>query len=301
MLSPARKVISHTTRGIELWSNGSCRLLRQGLSITPANVILAMDEAQSRKADALVMEISLGGTGLADFGVLTSFHGDYRIAGGTKWASTAKLQMATLASEGTQLVANTDVKISPDLSFGHKGSVQAMPDKIILGADEFAIKPGPDLDFPSYQTAIAAAAAAAHAAGIHAEEIASALHGFEGFSGRMKIVRKDGLTIYDCSNSGLKASDVKRALDNACDAGAMPGLVVGEDAQTVCEGMNVPELVELLLQRRGEIGPLVLVGERFLPYSSELQAKTAKDLKAGKEMALDWGANRLILCVKCFR
>ena len=101
MLSARRKAVSHTTRGIELWSGGSSRLLHQGLSITPGNVIPAMAEAVSHRADALVLEISLGGTGLADFGVLTSFSGDYMIAGRTKWASTAKLQMVSLAKDLT--------------------------------------------------------------------------------------------------------------------------------------------------------------------------------------------------------
>ncbi len=301
MLSSSMRVLSHTTRGLELWSDGSSRLLRQGLSITPGNMILAMDEAVSRKAHALVAEVSLGGTGIADFGVLTSFSGDYRIAGGTKWSSTAKLQMATLAKKGFRLVANTDVRISPDISFGQRGNVQAMPDKISLEIEDYAIDIGQDLDFPSYQTAIAAAAATARAAGVDIAEIIYALEGFDGFSGRMKVERKDGLTIYDCSNSGLKVSDVKRALDNACAADSMPGLVVGEDAQTVCEGMDVSALVELLRERRREIGTLILVGERLFPYAEELQAKIAKDLKAGEGTALDQGAGRLILCVKCFR
>lgn len=301
VLSSSGKVVSHTTRGIELWSDGSSHLLRQGLSITPGNVILAMAEAASRKANALVLEISLGGTGLADFGVLTSFFGDYRIAGRTKWASTAKLQMVSLSKKGFRLVANTDVKTSPDISFGHMGKIQAMPDRIYFGKEGRALRPGEDLDFPSYQTAIAAAAATAHAAGIDAGEITSALEGFDGFSGRMKVVRKECLTIYDCSNSGLKVSDVKRALDKANSFGPKLGLVVGEDAETVCEGMDVSGLVELLRQRRREIGPLVLVGKRLLPYSEELEAKTAKDLTAGREMALGQGIDQLLLCVKCFR
>ena len=164
MLSARRLVVSHTTRGIELWSRGSSRLLRQGLSITPGNAIPAMEEAVSNGTDALVLELSLGGTGIADFGVLTSFSGDYMIAGRTKWASTAKLQMVSLAKKGSRLVANTDVKISPDVSFGSNGQVRAEPGKIHLGEighDGHSIRLSEDLDFPSYQTALAAAAGTA--------------------------------------------------------------------------------------------------------------------------------------------
>ncbi|HSD56970.1 MAG TPA: coenzyme F430 synthase, partial [Methanotrichaceae archaeon] len=314
MLSARRLVVSHTTRGIDLWSGGSSRLLRQGLSITPGNAIPAMEEAVSRGADALVLETSLGGTGIADFGVLTSFSGDYMIAGGTKWASTAKLQMVSLAKKGFRLVANTDVKISPDVSFGTNGQVRAEPDRIHFGEighnshsghnnhndhNSYSIRLSEDLDFPSYQTALAAAAATAHAAGIVADGIVSSLEGFDGFGGRMKIDRKEGLTVYDCSNSGLKLSDVKRALDNA--SGGSLGMVVGEEAETVCEGMDVPGLVELLRIRRKEIGHLVLVGKRLEPWAKELEAKTARDLTAGRETAIDQGVDRLLLCVKCFR
>ncbi len=299
MLSAKRLVISHTTRGIELWSGGSSRLLRQGLSITPGNAIPAMTEAVSHEADALVLEISLGGTGLADFGVLTSFSGDYMITGRTKWASTAKLQMVALAKRGSRLVANTDVRISPDVSFGSNGQVRAEPGRIHFGEIGHDIRLGGDLDFPSYQTALAAAAATARAAGIDADEIVSSLEGFDGFGGRMKIDRREGLTVYDCSNSGLKLSDVKRALDNA--SGGMLGMVVGEEAETVCEGMDVPGLVELLKVRRKEIGHLVLVGKRLEPWAKELEAKIAGDLVAGRETAIDQGVDRLLLCVKCFR
>jgi UDP-N-acetylmuramyl pentapeptide synthase len=308
MLSAKRSVVSHTTRGIEMWSGGSSSLLRHGLSITPGNAILAMDEAVSSGADALVLEISLGGTGIADFGVLTSFFGDYMIAGGTKRASTAKLQMVSLARRGSRLVANTDAKISADVSFGPNGQVRAEPDRIYFGEighnghnshDRHSIRLSEDLDFPSYQTALAAAAATAHAAGIDIEEIVSSLEGFDGFGGRMKIDRKDGLTIYDCSNSGLKLSDVKRALDNA--SGGCIGMVVGEEAETVCEGMDVPGLVELLKVRRKEISHLVLVGKRLEPWAKELEAKIARDLTAGREAAADRSIDRLLLCVKCFR
>lgn len=299
VLSSKENVVSHTTRGIEIWSKGSSLMLRRGLSITPANVIPALAKAENQGADALISEVSLGGTGLADFGILTSFSGDYRIAGGTKWASTAKLQMISLSKNGFRLMANTDVRISPDISFGQGGQVRFEPDKIHLKNRDLHLALDDNLDFPSYKTALEAAAAAAHAAGMELQEIASALEGFDGFSGRMKITRLQGRIIFDSSNSGLKVSDVKRALDKAAGDGLM--LVVGEEAETVCEGMDIPGLVELLRQRRKEIYDLVLVGKRLEPWAEMLEARTAQDLEAGKAMAKKGGMNRLLLCVKCFR
>jgi len=299
MLSGQKKVISHTTRGLEIWNSGKASVLQTGLSITPGNVIPAADAAKARGADALICEISLGGTGLADWGVLTSFSGDYRVAKGTKWASTAKLQMLSLAKRGARLVANTDVRVCADLSFGMDGHVQAKPDKLIFGRQELPLSLGEDLDFPGYATALAAAAATAHASGIPLDEIARALQDFDGFSGRMKVLRQPGLKIYDSSNSGLKVGDVNRALDLA--SGPKLGLVVGEESETVCEGMDIPALLDLLRQRRAELDLLVLVGERLAPWADGLGAMHARDLAAGQEQAMSCPVERLLLCVKCFR
>lgn len=301
ILSTRYRVVSHTTRGMELWSDGSGRTLETGMSITPGNVVCAAEAAEVHEADALVCEISLGGTGLADCGVLTSLSGDYRIAGGNRWASTAKLQMVSLARPGSRLVANTDTRISSDMSFGPDGFVRAGHDGIFFGRDRSALHLCEDLDFDGYETAISAASAAAHSSGVAAAQIADALQGFDGFSGRMKVTRSDGITVYDSSNSGLKVSDIARALDLI--RGGRLGLVVGEESQTVCEGMDVPCLVELLLDRRDEIDLLVLVGDRPSTWADRLHAVAAEDLKTGESLARLSGAglDRLLLCVKCFR
>ncbi len=301
ILSSKERVISHTTRGIELWSNGSSRVLQTGLSITPGNVIHAWEAAKAQEADALVCEISLGGTGLADYGILTSLSGDYRIAGGTRWASTAKLQMVSLAKPGSELLANTDARISPDVSFGKEGHFRAKRERICFGSDETRLSLSEDIYFESYETAISAASAAACSAGFDATEVADVLDGFDGFSGRMKMTRYGGITVYDSSNSGLKVSDVARALDRA--TGGRLGLVVGEEAETVCEGMDIPGLLELLFSRRDDIDLLVLVGDRLCPWSEKLNAENAQDLKTGESLAKssDTGLDKLLLCVKCFR
>jgi UDP-N-acetylmuramyl pentapeptide synthase len=299
LLSRQKKVLSHTTRGLEIWQEGKPRLLQEGLSITPANVIPALAAAKAHEVQALICEISLGGTGLADYGILTSLSGDYRIAGGTKWASTAKLQMLSLARRGARLLANADARLSPDVSFARGGWIYARPDRLIFGKEEVHLDLGQDLDFFSYETAIAGAAAAADAAGMERSEMVRALGGFDGFAGRMKIKRLPGQTIFDCSNSGLKVRDVARALERA--AGPGMALVVGEDAETVCEGMNIPALAKLLRQSREGMETLILVGERLGFLAEELGAQTAPNLQQGLEKAQSRSPERLLSCVKCFR
>jgi len=299
MLSRQKKVLSHTTRGLEIWQDGKARLLEKGLSITPGNVIHATEVAQVQRVQALICEISLGGTGLADYGILTSLSGDYLIANATKWASTAKLQMLSLAKSGAKILANCDARLSPDISFARGGRVHASSNRLIFAKEEVHLDLGEDLDFLGYETAIAGASASADAAGIERSEIAQALCGFDGFSGRMKIKRLDGQIIFDSSNSGLKAKDVARALDRACGSGLV--VVVGEDSETVCEGMDIPALANLLRQRKSEISKLILVGERLVPLAEELGAATAKNLQDGLEKAQSCSPKRLLSCVKCFR
>ncbi len=299
ILSRQKKVLSHTTRGLEIWNAGEPRLLKENLSITPGNVIIAAEAAAKQGADALVCEVSLGGTGLADYGILTSLSGDYRIADASKWASTAKLQMVSLARKGAKLLANTDTRISADISFSIGGQVDARPDRLIFGNDERALSLGQDLDFMGYQTAIAAASAAADASELEREEIALALQDFDGFSGRMKIKRLHGMTFFDNSNSGLKVRDVARALDRA--QGPDLAVVVGEDSETVCEGLDIPALTDLLRQRRVKIAKLILVGKRLEPLAAELGAETATNLAEGLGKAEKCGLERLLSCVKCFR
>jgi UDP-N-acetylmuramyl pentapeptide synthase len=299
MLSWQKKVLSHTTRGLEIWQDGKARLLEKGLSITPGNVIRAKEVAKAHGVEALICEISLGGTGLADYGIVTSLSGDYSIANATKWASTAKLQMLTLAKSGAKLLANSDARLSPDVSFARGGRVYARPDSLIFAKEEVHLDLGQDLDFLGYETAIAGAAAAAKLAGVPRSMIAQALTGFDGFSGRMKIKRLPNQTFFDSSNSGLKVRDVARALDRA--SGPDLFVVVGEDKETVCEGMNILALSELLRQRKSEMAKLIIVGERLVPLAKELEAATAKNLQQGLEMAQKDGPKRLLSCVKCFR
>ena len=299
ILSQQKKVLSHTTRGLEIWQDGKVRLLEKGLSITPGNVIHATQVAKAHGVEALICEISLGGTGLADYGIVTSLSGDYSIANATKWASTAKLQMLSLAKKGAKLLANIDARLSQDVSFAGGGKVYARPDSLIFAKEEVHMDLGQDLDFLGYETAIAGAAAAAYEAGIPRSEIAQALCGFDGFSGRMKIKRLPNQTFFDSSNSGLKVRDVARALDRASGSDLL--VVVGEECETVCEGMNIPALSDLLRQRKSEMAKLIIVGERLVPLAEELGAATAKNLQQGLEMAQKDSPKRLLSCVKCFR
>ena len=58
------------------------KVLKQNISITPASIIEAWNLAEDYEIGICIFETSLGGTGLADVGILTNLVEDYPIAGG---------------------------------------------------------------------------------------------------------------------------------------------------------------------------------------------------------------------------
>ncbi|MGB9902512.1 coenzyme F430 synthase [Methanothrix sp.] len=301
ILSHDMRVISHTTSGIELWSRGRRSLIRSGLSITPGNLIAAHQIASEERADFLISEVSLGGTGAFDVGVITDLAGDYLIAGGTMWASAAKLQMLSLSEPDARIVANTDAKLSSDITFGHGGDVRIRGRSVEVREKSLPLSLGEALDIPAYSDGIAGALAAAISIGVDVQNAVDALDGFEGFQGRMARYQLDGVNVIDNSNSGLKVSGIERALDLA--SGGRICLVAGEDAESVCEGLDIDALVRMIESRRDEIDELVLVGRRLEPYAPRLGGCTARNFQEGLEVARRYtsAGDHLVLCVKCFR
>nr|WP_054858792.1 coenzyme F430 synthase [Methanobacterium formicicum] len=88
-----------SSRGVEVLFDGEETTLQKNISITPASIITAWRLAQelykdiARQPDICIFESSLGGTGLADVGIITNIVEDYTIAQGTSSASKAKQQM----------------------------------------------------------------------------------------------------------------------------------------------------------------------------------------------------------------
>jgi hypothetical protein len=118
----------------------------------------------------------------------------------------------------------------------------------------------------------------------------------------MRRSTKNGVVIYDNSNSGLKAEGVSSAIDYARGDGDLT-LIAGEDAKTVCEGMDVQLLLDILWSRRAEASRLILVGERLREHAKAMNASWAADLTSAKAVAFEnlSPGDRLLHCVKCFR
>jgi len=79
--------------GVEVIDDGKWKVLKSDISITPASIIESMKLSEGYEIGICIFETSLGGTGLADVGILTNIVENYPISCNTKVASDAKLQI----------------------------------------------------------------------------------------------------------------------------------------------------------------------------------------------------------------
>lgn len=329
ILSKEKKVVSHTSRGLEDWSTG--KMIKKGLSITPASILAALDTVVDAEIgfDTLISEISLGGTGSADIGVITTIANDYKIANNTRLASDAKRQMMLNAKPGSKLVINNDAlrffgacrRDIEIISFAdavdascnvyyensdNKGGTIAY----FLGKKHgrIQIKEAADYDISSYKTAFVCVTAVALAMNTDAETIGRRIQDFKGAAGRMKKTSFEGRTLIDNSNSGMDIKSAEKALlfSQAGIQRERIVMVLGEEAKEVCEGLDPSGVEGFIHKHLFELEALVLVGERMLPLvQMNIEGKIyyARDLSGGIELAkgLTHEKDIILSCVKCFR
>jgi coenzyme F430 synthetase len=327
ILSKEKKVVSHTSRGVEDWGTGT--VIKKGLSITPASVLVALDAVREAgiKPEVFIFEISLGGTGCADIGVITTITNDYPIANNTRMASEAKRQMILNAKSGSTLVINNDslrffgacrrdvniVSFSDSINascnvyyenISSKGGVIAY----YLGKKQgrIYIREAPDYDISSYKTAFVGAAAVALAMDVDADTIERAFREFKGAEGRMRKILLEGRVLIDNSNSGVDIRSAEKALSYAKAEGGRIVMVLGEEAKEVCEGLDPAGVKRFTDKHMNELVALVLVGERMKPFTKNNINKNiyyADSLSKGIELAkqLTHEKDIVLSCVKCFR
>ena len=108
-------ILSLTSRGIRFQSGAKEEVLLEGASTTPANIIKAVKLARERP-DLAIFEVSLGGTGLADLGIIKNVYENYPIARGTSSALEAKLSMVKDRKKGSTVLVNADDEKLSDLT-----------------------------------------------------------------------------------------------------------------------------------------------------------------------------------------
>jgi UDP-N-acetylmuramyl pentapeptide synthase len=321
ILSSKKKVVSHTSRGLEDRSTGT--IIKKGLSITPASILTALDAVNDAGIDfdVFIAEVSIGGTGYADIGIITTIANDYKLA------SDSKRRMILDAKPGSKLVVNNDalrffgacrrdievisftdsVNASCNVYFedlDKKGGTIAY----FLGKEhgKIHIREASDYDITSYKTAFVCATAAALALEIDADMIEKAFMEFKGAQGRMTKKTVNGRILIDNSNSGMDIRTAQKALKYAQEDRGRIVMVLGEEAKEVCEGLDPAGVEKFIENHLNELDALILVGERMKPFvmgAKDTKIYYALDLPGGIERAKSLTKEKDIIlsCVKCFR
>ncbi|AKB19450.1 coenzyme F430 synthase [Methanosarcina sp. WWM596] len=130
MLSRRFEVVLHTSRGLEAWKDGVPFLIYRGLSITPGSILTAIEKSLEAgiKPELFIFEISIGGTGAADLGILTTLSPDYGIANNTSLASDAKLQLILKAKSGSTLLLNAGAEKALVAAKGSRAKILTFKD-----------------------------------------------------------------------------------------------------------------------------------------------------------------------------
>jgi UDP-N-acetylmuramyl pentapeptide synthase len=326
ILSREKKVISHTSRGLEDWSTGT--ILKKGLSITPASILTALDHLKETGIgfDVFIAEISLGGTGFADIGIITTISNDYKIANNTRLASDAKRRMILDAKPRSKLVVNNDalrffgacrrdidiISFTDSINATCNVYFESLDAKgatigYFMGKEHgrIQIPEASDYDITSYKTAFVCATATALGMNVDARTIERTLLEFKGADGRMTKKSLDGRTLIDNSNSGMDIRTAQKALEYSKKVGEKIVMVLGEEAKEVCEGLDPAGVDRFVNDHLHELAALVLVGERMKPLALKDLRKIhyANDLLGGIELAKSLTKEKDIIlsCVKCFR
>ena len=334
MLSQKMKVVLHTSRGLELWKKGQCRILNLGLSIAPGSILLAIDKLEELEvsADCYIFEVSIGLTGFADIGIITTLEPDYPIAASTSYSSDAKMNVLSYANSEEIFFLNIRDRKAQEMANKYGRTVFTFGDSEYSGADYknadiaadivtesdnssvifrnengiFSAKLSEKYNSKSYATAFAVSTSVALNLGISEQDIIKVICSFEGLQGRMQEKELSGRVLIDNSNSGMDIKSAERSLDYALTrlGNRKSGIimVLGEEAAQVCEGLPPEQVSEFAIRRSDELSKLILVGARMQNIGND-SFTYANGLEEGLNMAVAMASEKDIIlsCVKCFR
>jgi len=271
-----KTVLLHTSSSTKFISLGDTQLFPK-LGGTPANVLKVMELARVKnvKPEIAVFEISLGLTGIGDVGVITSLKEDYRIAGGTKDASTVKTE-SIKAFGGKSIVVHPGLLLpevsGTENSFGIKDkTLWIKENKVIFNqlgtingdflSGEIAFRPLDSyIGTAFYRDPLEAAFCAVLSLGIPPKEINTTI---SAVGGRMKLEKLKGRFLIDNSNSGTRLKFIGEITEMARRLSEKMILIVGEESEYVCEGVSAEELKKVVAQIASDFVEIIIVGDDF--------------------------------------
>jgi UDP-N-acetylmuramoylalanine--D-glutamate ligase len=298
-------VLSHTSSSTRFKSvEKEVRFPRIGS--TPANMLKVMEIAREKnlKPDIAVFEVSLGLTGAGNVGVITSLESDYRIAGGTKDASVVKKEsMKNYETKHGSIIVHpgslrTDEEVGAN-TFGNSDNnlwISERENKVIFNrlrtingdsiSGEIAFKSFDLFSSEYYTNSLEAAFCTVLSLGIPPEEVNTNISAVKG---RMKLENLKGRFLFDNSNSGTKLKFLDEITEMARRYSEKMILIVGEESQYVCEGVDLEELKQVVKNVASDFVEIIIVGFRDkieganVFFSDDLDAALEKAVSDSEE------------------
>ena len=258
--------------GAEVFDGDGWRMLKQNISITPASIIESWKMAENYEIGVCIFETSLGGTGLADVGILTNIAEDYPIASNSSLASIAKAQifksklvacdMASFNSEYFGFKEKINTFDGRPKNSETNANLSATNIKLGFNITEF------DVQISNFKTLaynvlegsfnvitfapshvhinnILAAVAASLMLGISEEKITDGLSKFKGLKGRTTIRESEGIRIVEEINPGLNVTAVKESIKMMVDLDDV-AVIFGGKYGITCEEIDEKSVSQVL-------------------------------------------------------
>lgn len=239
-----KTVLLHSSRGEGPWTEDGHRIDRK-VSIAPPYLMTLA----AGNYDAVVCEVSLGGSGKADIACITNLVEDYGIAKNTFKASEAKKDIFT--DRGTNIVAADEREFwsqyCDDLTtYGGRVKVLSRPElgrPLRVSVDYDGVSEI-DLDgsyiSTEYIGAMDLALEVCHRMGVPRESVLESLKTFKGVPGRGEIIQEGGRTVIRERNPGISHISIGRTLQCLREMDALDGAMILLDpvSRKVCDKMD---------------------------------------------------------------
>ncbi len=303
--------------GVEVVDDGKSKFLKKDISITPASIIDAWRMAEDYNVGIFIVETSLGGTGLAEVGILTNIIEDYTIAKGTRKASQAKVQIFNnkiIACDhdsfnnfypdfkektNTFSIDGKGNDKASNISFGFTETifqVEVKGLKTISGEIlDHAFEISTFAPAPHHVQNVLSAICASLTMGISKNSLINGLRNFNGLKGRTSIINEHEVRIIEEVNPGINLATIKKAVSMLKDL-PRSGVVFGGKYGVTCEEIDENSASSILNDLTEDI-QLILTDE--LGYNVKEGIKRnfyyIPQLDEAMDYALDSGCQNILL------
>ena len=279
--------------GVEIIENGKNTVFNRNMSITPASILESWNLANGHDIGICIFETSLGGTGLADVGVITNIAEDYSISCGEKSASQAKAQMFKSGlgvcdfDDYNKYYSHINASVN---TFGVNSSAAVSAFDINYKLDKTTFKINVNdlktrkgnvlntsFEIETFAPAehhvmnALCAICASLSLNTPVEQIIGGLKRFNGVEGRTSIKNYEDIKIIEEINPGINVTAIKKSVKMIENKGS-PAVIFGGKYGVTCEEIDEEAAAEFLNSMDEKI-KLLLIDELGENISTSLKRK----------------------------